>query len=101
MLAIEYTASAEADLTGIVQFTISSWGADQARNYIKGLERLTTRLAQQPGIGSQCRDLSAGLRAFPYQSHAIYYLVEPQRLVILRVLHKQMNPSLHVSVEDT
>jgi len=100
MRAIEYTASAEADLAGIVEFTLTTWGAGQARRYIEGLETLTARLVEQPALGMSCMDLSPGLRAFPYQSHVLYYLVEPERLIVVRVLHKRMNPSLYVSTDE-
>lgn len=98
MRTLEYTDSAEADLAGIVQDTIDRWGADQANRYIDGLERLTSRLAEHPAIGTPCEDLDGMPQAFPYQSHTLYYLVEPERLVVLRVLHKRMNPRLHLPV---
>jgi plasmid stabilization system protein ParE len=50
-------------------------------------------------MGSGCEDLASGLQAFPYQSHVLYYLVEPTRLVIVRVLHKRMNPALYLGLE--
>lgn len=98
MRTLEYTDSAEADLAGIVQDTIDRWGADQANRYIDGLERLTSRLVEHPAIGTTCEDLDGMPQAFPYQSHILYYLVEPDRLVVLRVLHKRMNPRLHLPV---
>ncbi len=100
MRAIEYTASAELDLASIVRFTRTTWGVDQARSYLEGLKRLTARLGAQPEMGTSCADLTPGLRAFPYQSHVLYYLVESDRLVVVRVLHKRMNPSLYVSAAD-
>jgi toxin ParE1/3/4 len=97
--AIDYADKAEKDLADILQLTVSKWGADQANRYLDGLEQLTARLAEQPAMGSGCEDLAKGLRAFPYQSHVLYYLVEPRRLVIARVLHKLMNPALYLNVE--
>jgi toxin ParE1/3/4 len=99
MRAIDYTDKAENDLAGILRFTVSTWGAGQANHYLDGLEQLTARLAEQPAMGSGCGDLAKELRAFPYQSHVLYYLVEPTRLVIVRVLHKRMNPALYLGVE--
>ena len=90
------TDSAETDLAGIVRVTIDTWGADRATRYIDGLERLTSRLVEHLAPGTVCEDLDGMPRAFPYQSHILYCLVEPERLVVLRVLHKRMNPRLHM-----
>ena len=96
MRRLEYTDSAEADLVGIVQTTTEIWGADQATRYLDGLERLTGRLVEHPAIGVIRDELAGRPRAFPYHSHTLYYLEEPERLVVLRVLHKRMDPQLHM-----
>jgi toxin ParE1/3/4 len=100
MPAVKFTDKAEADLEGIVQFTRSTWGVDQANRYIDGLEQLTARLAEQPAMGVVSADLAEGLRAFPYQSHVLYYLAERKRLTVVRVLHKRMNPALYRGVGE-
>jgi toxin ParE1/3/4 len=101
MRTLEYTESAEADLVGIVQTTIGTWGADQATRYIDGLERLTGHLLEHPAIGAIREDLADRPRAFPYQSHILYYLDEPERLVVLRVLHKRMDPQAHMPLPQS
>ena len=101
MRTLEYTESAEADLVGIVQTTIDTWGTDQATQYIDGLERVTGHLLEHPAIGAIREDLADSPRAFPYQSHILYYRDEPERLVVLRVLHKRMDPQLHVPLSPT
>lgn len=97
MPAIEFTDEAESDLADIVQFTLSTWGVDQATRYIDGLDRLTSQLAEQPAMGTGCEDLAKGLSGFPYQSHVLYYLARPGRLTVVRVLHKRMNPALYIN----
>ena len=100
MRNLEYTASAEADLAGIVRTTIDSWGAAQAAQYLDGLEQLTGRLLEHPALGAACGDIAGGLRAFPYQSHIVYYRAEPERLVVIRVLHRRMDPQRHIQGAD-
>lgn len=96
MRSLEYTQTAESDLADIVRTTITKWGIDQAGGYIDGLERLTRRLIEHPALGASREDLPGCPRAFPYQSHILYYLVEPERLVVLRVLHKRMDAGMHL-----
>lgn len=95
MPTVEFTAAAEADLAGIVDYTLRMWDEPQAIKYIDGLENLAQSLAAAPTLGQPCFELFAGLRAFPYQSHVLYYMEKPDAIVVARVLHKSMNANLH------
>jgi toxin ParE1/3/4 len=44
-------------------------------------------LRQFPEIGATREQLAPGLRALPYRDYVIYYLAQPDELVIVRVLH--------------
>ena len=44
-------------------------------------------LRQFPEMGAAREQLAEGLRAMPYRDYVIYYLAEPNALVIARVLH--------------
>jgi toxin ParE1/3/4 len=44
-------------------------------------------LRQFPEIGTTREQLAPGLRALPYRDYVIYYLAQPDELVIVRVLH--------------
>jgi toxin ParE1/3/4 len=91
MAGYRFAQSAEEDLADIVQFTLRTWGADQASSYVDGLEQLAASVAENPRIGKPCEDLAPGLRAFPYESHALYYLTGDDVITIIRVLHQSMN----------
>ena len=89
-----FAQSAEADLADIVQFTLHTWGAAKASVYIDGLDQLATSIADNPRIGKPCENLAPGLRAFPYESHTLYYLTDEETITIIRVLHQRMNAVL-------
>ena len=95
MPSYSFAESAEDDLTNIVQFTLENWGPDQALAYIDGLEKLAASIADNPGMGNPCDKLEPGLRAFPYESHTLYYLTHDQAITVIRVLHQSMNAALH------
>ena len=95
MPTYKFVESAQTDLSEIITYTLEKWGIDQASIYIDGLEVLAQSLADTPKIGKACNNLSEGLRAFPFQSHILYYLEEPHGITIVRVLHKNMAPKLH------
>jgi len=48
-------------------------------------------LAETPGIGRSAEDLKLTFFRFRYQSHMIFYTVEPNGIVIQRVLHARMD----------
>jgi toxin ParE1/3/4 len=84
----KFTADAQRDLEEIIQNTVEHWGAQQAHQYLDGLETLAARLAETGQLGTQRNDLAEGLRSFPYVSHVLYYVIEPHGITLVRVLHK-------------
>ena len=95
MATFKFTDSAWGDLSDIVDYTVEHWDAAQAVVYIDGLETVARAIAEAPPMGKACEDLHDGLRAFPYESHVLYYLEAPHGIIIIRVLHKSMNTALH------
>ena len=96
MTGYRFSQSANADLQDIASYTIEKWGAAQTITYLDGLEQTAKELAQNPKRGKPCDDLSFGLRSFPYESHVMYYLEEPDGIVVARVLHERMSAPLHI-----
>ena len=95
----KYSAAAEADLNDILDYTIQTRGVEQALKYIDGLEERVKSLAEHPAIGRPCNDLYKSLRAFPYESHTLFYIEDKSGITIVRVLHGRMNPALHFGEE--
>ena len=83
-----YKLSAEAvrDIEGIGESGMSKFGLAQALRYHLGLESRFELLAEFPRIGLPTYDLRAGLYRWPYQAHMIFYVIEPDHLLIVRVL---------------
>ena len=96
MPQIRFSRRAQADLEAINRHTIETWGREQATAYIDGLELMAKKLAAAPKIGKPRDDLARRLRAFPYQSHIIYFMEEQKGIVIVRVLHARMRAELHI-----
>lgn len=45
-------------------------------------------LAQFPNMGRQRNELLTGLRSFPVKFYIIFYIILPERVEIVRVLHQ-------------
>ena len=97
MPTYKFSEAANHDLASIIDYTYETWGADQASLYIDGLEKLTQLLAEAPNLGKACEDLAEGLKAFPYQSHVIYYLEATHGITVARVLHENMDSNAKIA----
>lgn len=99
MASFSFTESAEEDLADIVRFTVKTWNVAQATRYIDGLERQAELIATNPSIGKLCADLAPDLRAFAYERHILYYLTGQDGIIVVRVLHQNMDAALHFYAE--
>ncbi|GAC20694.1 type II toxin-antitoxin system RelE/ParE family toxin [Paraglaciecola arctica] len=88
-----FTPEALNDLTEIVKYTVAEWGKPQARTYVDGLKLVSNRLADQPSIGKNRPELARELYSFPYASHILFYTETLKGIIIVRVLHKNMDIS--------
>ena len=91
-----FTPEALEDIDNIVVYTLAKWGKPQAKNYVNGLNLLTSRLAETPKIGRPRNELHQALFSFPYASHILYYTPNVKGITIVRVLHKNMDTTKHL-----
>ncbi len=96
MADFRFTDKAEHDLEDIIDYTLQQWGARQANSYIDGLEVQCQLLADSPRLGIQRQEIKVELLSFPYESHILYYVIEPNNITIVRVLHHSMDPIKHL-----
>jgi toxin ParE1/3/4 len=86
---------AAADLEEIAEYTIERFGIEQSRRYRDGLKTCFVELAINPALGRRAEQLIRGLRRFEHQSHVVFYISEPENLLIVRVLHSSMDVPRH------
>lgn len=93
----KFTALAEQDLAGILDYTLESWGAAQANN-MDGMEELLATLAQAPELGKSREDLhhQHQLMVFPYEKHLLFYCAQRHGITVVRILHESMDAPRHV-----
>ena len=87
MAEYRLTDRARADLIDIYDFTESKFGAYQADAYYAGLIRSCGLLADFPRIGQPVDELALGYRSFRFQSHLIFYTVQPDHVEIRAIVH--------------
>ena len=96
MASYRLSDRAEAELVEVYDYTEETFGEYQADGYLSGLDRTFGLLADFPDIGRACDELRVGYRRFRFQSHFVFYTVEPDGIVIRAVLHggRDIRPSL-------
>ncbi len=82
-----------SDLAEIFDYTVDTWGEEQAENYIEELARCFQLLADSPGLGRACDLIYAGIRRFEQGKHVIFYKPERHGIVISRILHQRRLPT--------
>lgn len=91
------TVNAKEDLIHIRHFTLNNWGEKQSVNYLEHIKRTIQLLSEMPLMGKNCfDDLGKDIYRFFYGSHVIYYLVMPDTIVIVAILHQSMVPEKHL-----
>ena len=89
MAGYELTYAADQDFENIFEFGLDTFGVDHAFRYRKGMMQRFAKLAEQPKLYPAVDHIRAGYRRSVYGSHSIYYRVESQGIVIVRILGQQ------------
>ena len=92
MLQIDVSVEAEEDIDQITAYTTRTWGWRQTIHYLAKLEDGFNLLAQNPSIGRSCDSIRPGLRRFEIAKHVVFFILEPNDIQIVRILHQQMIP---------
>jgi toxin ParE1/3/4 len=87
------SGAAKRDLKEIASYTLRVWGKAQMWKYTRELTQCCGLLATEPELGRHCESLAPGLRRFETGKHVIFYLREPDRIDVVRILHQQTLPA--------
>lgn len=80
----------------IWQYAFERWGVEQADVYLDAIDRGIRQLVDHPEVGAKRDEVRHGYRVLFIGHHAIYYVVTPAVVRIVRVLHGRMDPQRHV-----
>lgn len=90
------SALAEGDLIEIWEYSFEQWDAPQADKYLDELSNGIQLLADNPELGANRDYVREGYRVLFVNRHAVYYVVAPSGIRIVRVLHEEMDPAKHL-----
>jgi len=87
---------AEEDLREVYRYPRLKFGDVQADAYFTGLDESLCLLAENISMAQKVDDLRAGYHRYYYQKHAVYFVEKKKYILVIRVLHRQMKPQLHL-----
>ena len=96
MVDYRLASRAEADLAGIADYTIETFGIEQARRYRDEFETCFRNLVTNPRSGRSAERLAPGLRRLEHRSHVVFYVEDGTGVLIVRVLHARMDTPRHL-----
>ena len=83
--------AAQRDMADIWLYSAQRRGKDRADGYVRALNDVFASAAEDPLIGPSCEDIRPGYRKRVSGSHVIFYKQAGATVVIIRVLHQNMD----------
>lgn len=101
MLELKIKPEAENDLMKIFESTAMNWGLDQAEKYQDELFAGMLLITKQEQLGKEYPYAETPYRKLHVKRHLIFYRVEDQTCVIVRVLHDSMDIKKHLGQKES
>lgn len=83
------------DLEAIWNYTLDTWGEEQADQYILDLNDGFESLMVYPEKGRACDDIRKDYRKYEIGKHIVFYRPIPKGIEVVRILHQRMDPERH------
>ena len=84
--------AAAGDIEEILTRSLLDFGVARTEIYFQSLTQCLELIGDNPEMGSSVDEIRPGYRCFLHESHAIFYKTREQDVLIVRILHKRMDP---------
>jgi len=89
MAGYRLSGKADEDLRRLYEYGMMHYGLERADCYYNGLIARFEELAEHPHLWQAVDHIRPGYRRSVYGRHAIYYRIDPDAIVIVRILGRQ------------
>ena len=89
MASYRLNREALEDLDRLYEHGVLTFGLRQADAYFDGIVNRFQKIANQPELYPAIDHIRQGYRRSVYRSHSIYYRIDPDEIVIVRILGQQ------------
>ena len=83
------TETARADIKQVLRYGARQFGLEQAHRYQQKMKQHFARIAEHPLHYQACEGIVSHYRRSAFRSHVIYYRIEGNGILIVRVLGAQ------------
>jgi len=87
---------ATTDLEEIWNYTVATWGEEQAERYLRLIDEGFRKLAGNPTLGRACDMIRKGYRKYGVGRHVIFYRMLASGVEVVLVLHERMDVERHL-----
>lgn len=87
------TNEARRNISDILLTTEQRWGRRQRISYRLALSGAMSDLVRYPNLGRSREEIAAEMRSLPVGQHVVFYRVDDQSVIVVRVLHQKMDPT--------
>jgi toxin ParE1/3/4 len=84
---LDLQPAARADLRSIYEFSVERFGRRVAETYLTGLRCAFDRVLEFPMIAPVYADVAPEIHVLHHRSHRIFYRIDGETILIVRVLH--------------
>ena len=86
-MGYKLSEKAATDVIDIYVYGVGKYGKAQAEKFYYGLLIKFAKIAQNPRLCRERKDLQPPIRIYSYSGHVIVYVIEAKNVIILRILH--------------
>lgn len=88
---LKITIQASLDLEEILVYTSETWGLEKASEYVSKFFQCFNKLLENNYLGTTADYVHVNVRKFNVEKHVIFYSIESEYIVILRVLNTNID----------
>ena len=92
---VSYSPLAQQDISDIWDYTVETWGLDQADRYTDDIEATCDHLASGTKRGREV-DIRAGYLKYLVGKHFVFFRHADTGIHVIRILHQSMDTDLHL-----
>ena len=89
MASYRLSEKADEDLSRLYEYGVIHYGQDRADRYYDGLIERFEHLTENPRLWPAVDHIRPGYRRSVYERHSIYYRIDQDEIVIVRILGQQ------------
>jgi toxin ParE1/3/4 len=88
---VEFSNAAIADLSEIDEYSVAVFGDEVGEAYMRDFDTAFARLSEYPFIGPAAPEYGKPYRCLVQGSHRIFYVVQAELVLIVRIIHHARN----------